>query len=68
MKLLKVLFCLAAPFALVAPAAAQTKIVHDAEYYILEAQHGKKWKACLSASVRLNRGHLRMFGIGGCLE
>jgi crotonobetainyl-CoA:carnitine CoA-transferase CaiB-like acyl-CoA transferase len=23
---------------------------------------------CLSASVRLNRGHLRMFGIGGCLE
>jgi hypothetical protein len=24
--------------------------------------------SCLSASVRLNRGHLRMFGIGGCLE
>jgi len=24
--------------------------------------------ACLSASVRLNRGHLRMLGIGVCLE
>ncbi len=21
------------------------KIIHDAEYYILEAQHGKKWAA-----------------------
>lgn len=25
-------------------------------------------EACLSASVRLNRGHLRMLGIGGFLE
>jgi len=24
-------------------AQAATKIVHDAEYYILEAQHGKQW-------------------------
>lgn len=24
---------------------AQTKIIHDAEYYILEAQNGKKWSA-----------------------
>ena len=24
---------------------AQEKIVHDAEYYILEAQNGEKWKA-----------------------
>ena len=27
-----------------APAGAQ-EIVHDAEYYILEAQHGERWKA-----------------------
>ncbi len=26
-------------------AKEKSKIVHDAEYYILEAQHGKKWKA-----------------------
>ncbi|TWT30545.1 Arylsulfatase precursor [Thalassoglobus neptunius] len=26
-------------------AVAQSKIVHDAEYYILEAQNGKKWEA-----------------------
>ena len=25
------------------PALAQNKIVHDAEYYILEVQNGKKW-------------------------
>ena len=26
-------------------AKEKSKIVHDAEYYILEAQHGKKWAA-----------------------
>ena len=25
--------------------AADSKIVHDAEYYILEAQHGEAWAA-----------------------
>ena len=33
----------------VTPACAKdnkgSKIVHDAEYYILKAQHGKKWAA-----------------------
>ena len=29
----------------VATVEAKDKIVHDAEYYILEAQHGKKWAA-----------------------
>ena len=24
---------------------AQKKIVHDAEYYVIEAQNGKKWAA-----------------------
>ena len=28
-----------------AGAVAQKKIVHDAEYYILEAQNGEKWEA-----------------------
>ncbi len=28
-----------------APAMAADKIIHDAEYYILEAQNGKKWAA-----------------------
>ena len=29
----------------VLPALAQDKIVHDAEYYILEAQNGERWAA-----------------------
>ena len=28
-----------------ASAKSQTKIVHDAEYYILAAQNGEKWAA-----------------------
>jgi len=42
MKVIPV-FCvvLAAAFALIVPASAQ--IVHDAEYYVLEAQHGEEW-------------------------
>ena len=30
-------------FLLFTAAKAQNKIIHDAEYYILEAQHGEKW-------------------------
>ncbi|MCK5477516.1 MAG: sulfatase-like hydrolase/transferase, partial [Methylococcales bacterium] len=29
----------------VSVAEAKKEILHDAEYYVLEAQHGKKWKA-----------------------
>ncbi len=32
-------------FAAAAPALAEGDIIHDAEYYILEAQHGQKWAA-----------------------
>jgi len=32
-------------FAATAPALAKGDIIHDAEYYILEAQHGQKWAA-----------------------
>jgi arylsulfatase len=41
------LLILAATFAIVGPATtkAQSKIIHDAEYYILEAQNGKRWAA-----------------------
>jgi arylsulfatase len=28
-----------------ATAVAANQIVHDAEYYVLEAQHGEKWSA-----------------------
>lgn len=43
------------------PGCAQSKqdnIVHDAEYYILEAQNGKKWTA--EVIIRL-----RLWGVGG---
>ena len=49
MSKFKVLFSLAVIFFMVcaiagvAPAKDSAKIVHDAEYYILEAQHGEKW-------------------------
>jgi len=36
------------------------------EPYYPKAGNGRR--PCLSASIRLNRGHLRMLGIGGCLE
>jgi hypothetical protein len=36
------------------------------EYINATERYGRL--SCVSASVRLNRGHLRMFGIGGCLE
>ena len=32
-------------FASPGTAAAEDKIVHDAEYYVIEAQHGEEWAA-----------------------
>jgi arylsulfatase len=32
-------------FAAVAPALAESNIIHDAEYLVLEAQHGERWAA-----------------------
>ena len=36
-------FCLS--FVLMESIHAQNKIIHDAEYYILEAQNGERWSA-----------------------
>ena len=36
-------FLLYATLATVALPAFANKLVHDAEYYVLEAQHGEKW-------------------------
>ena len=51
-------------------ACAQKLKTEDGEtrLVLVDDFDGTVHKACLSASVRLNRGHLRMFGIGGCLE
>ena len=32
-----------ASLAFMAPSASAKDIVHDADYYVLEAQHGKQW-------------------------
>ncbi|TWT34111.1 Arylsulfatase precursor [Blastopirellula retiformator] len=45
MKPLTLCLSLIAGMMLAGQVLAQSKIVHDAEYYILEAQNGKKWEA-----------------------
>ncbi len=42
---MKVLFAVLLVGMLLAPLATAGEIIHDAEHYILEAQHGQKWKA-----------------------
>ena len=44
MRLILSLLIALVPLAAVLPASAQ-EIIHDAEYYVLEAQHGEKWAA-----------------------
>ncbi len=44
LKLLCAVFCATAVITAGSPASAANKIVHDAEYYILEAQNGEQWK------------------------
>ena len=37
------------------------KIIHDAEYYVLDAQHGEKWAAedkGLDAKLEIGRAHV----------
>ena len=45
MKRLPILFILIATFLLVPSAATAEEIVHDSEYYVLEAQNAERWAA-----------------------